>query len=249
MVKWTSQNRIKTIWKDQIALDHNYTWDSLWYFCNKTHSWKTSFKLTKKWSFLIKLINNELPILETLYLRDPHNYSDPTCLLCKDSAETRVHLFECKTSKPNREKAWSLTIDHMIDEFQYIQQQREAQDTQQQDIEETTEDETSASPSFTQEEADNKLDKFKTILKLVEIDIFISGNSVLNLSIGLIHKSIHHSMAQLTSRGKPLGYKHARELTRKLQKCFQKSFKTEVWNQRCKKIADLRAIVSPRYSR
>ena len=105
IVKWTQQNHIKNTWQSHIDQDQNYTWDSVWHLCNKSHSWKTSFKLTKKRSFLVKLINDELPTLETLNIWDPDNYPDPTCKLCKDKEETRTHLFECAASLPNIEEA------------------------------------------------------------------------------------------------------------------------------------------------
>ena len=94
--KWVRQKRIQKTFEEQIQNPEDHSWKSLWENIS-TRGMATSFKDSKRRSFLLKLIHNELPILDKLRTRRPDLYGpNTTCPLCNEEDKTREHIFKCK---------------------------------------------------------------------------------------------------------------------------------------------------------
>src|SRR6266480_7076732 len=71
--KWIQQKRIHETFEKQIQNSEWYDWKSFWRNIS-TKGETTSFKNNNRISFLLKLINNELPTMDRLEIRRPDLY-------------------------------------------------------------------------------------------------------------------------------------------------------------------------------
>ena len=81
----------------------------------------TSFKDSKRRSFLLKLIHNELPTLDKLRTRRPDLFGPVTiCPLCNEENETREHIFKCKGLESQINQAWKKAMEKIFKEMEKI---------------------------------------------------------------------------------------------------------------------------------
>ena len=110
-------------------------------------------------------------------------------------------------SQSNIEEAWNTTTSRLIHKFRQTQQKRKTPSNQSKNSDQPATNDTEV--TFSQDKADKEILNFRHTLNLLKTDVLSSGNFMLNLIIGLIHKNLHHFMAQLTYRNKSIGYKLA----------------------------------------
>ena len=110
MDKWSSQRKIQKTFKEQLQGSEDYDWKSL----QKNIQAKetiTSIKDNKKKSFQLKLIHNELLMLNKLTIRRSDLYGqNKICPFCNKEEETREHIFECKELESRIIQAWKEII-------------------------------------------------------------------------------------------------------------------------------------------
>ena len=90
--QWTSQDRNKKLFSEEITNEESYEWDFLWNKQRKKRN-VTSINSSKRKSFWIKITQNELPTLDNLAIRKSKLYKEhQTCPLCLNEKETRNQL-------------------------------------------------------------------------------------------------------------------------------------------------------------
>jgi hypothetical protein len=104
--QWTSQDRNKKLFSEEITNEESYEWDFLWNKQRKKRN-ATSINSSKRKSFWIKITQNELPTLNNLAIRKPKLYKEhQICPLCLNEKETRNHLLRCSATQRKLEDIW-----------------------------------------------------------------------------------------------------------------------------------------------
>src|SRR5260363_289653 len=92
--EWAETKAVKRI-KEQNA-ERNNTWEFLWR--NQIKKQQTKFRYIKKsykWLVRMKYVNNLLPILDKLSIRNSENFLNARCVACLAGIEDQDHLLEC----------------------------------------------------------------------------------------------------------------------------------------------------------
>ncbi|RHZ63860.1 hypothetical protein Glove_327g14 [Diversispora epigaea] len=119
-VKWITQWRIQYRtykWiNENIANDTD--WQSTWKLIHDTKivSNYTSKEDQKYRTFNIKILNDELPVINNLHIRKPSVYQNDKCIFCKARKEDATHVFLCKNkTKLTQEKFKNYLLDAILE--------------------------------------------------------------------------------------------------------------------------------------
>ncbi|CAG8698445.1 988_t:CDS:2 [Dentiscutata erythropus] len=116
LVKWRTQYRTNK-WANQYIVNST-DWISTWEFIHDTKivSNYTSTEDQKYRSFNIKILNDELPVMNNLNQRKPTVYTTNKCSFCKTRIEDSIHPFLCgEQAEKTKSKFESSLLDTILD--------------------------------------------------------------------------------------------------------------------------------------
>ncbi|CAG8645075.1 9306_t:CDS:2, partial [Diversispora eburnea] len=116
LVKWRTQYRTNK-WANQYIINST-DWISTWEFIHDTKivSNYTSTEDQKYHSFNIKILNDELPVMNNLNQRKPTVYTTNKCPFCKTRIEDSIHPFLCgEQAEKTKSKFESSLLDTILD--------------------------------------------------------------------------------------------------------------------------------------
>jgi ribonuclease HI/endonuclease/exonuclease/phosphatase family metal-dependent hydrolase len=225
--KWSMQKRIQRTFKEQLQRSDNYSWKTLWTNISTKGTW-TSFKDSKRRSFLLKLIHNELPTLDRLRIRRPDLYKqDKICPLCNKEDETRDHIFKCEGLESQMSQAWKKTTEKIFKETKkYLLDKKEREEKR------------TTITSLEEEQ-------IAAFIKNFEEETFRSKQGLFNFVIGLIEQKSINEYKKLLRHLQPKN----RSTTTKAKKILAsasnkllRNFRKLVWNYRCEKRIEIDKI-------
>src|SRR5438552_15504066 len=166
--EWTQQNRMIERWSHEIKNYKNYSWNSFWKQCRQGNIFQTSPKQAKERNFKIKIISNELSMLETLQKRRPDLYKRKSCIQCDTQTETTNHLFEYTASVKIQKEIWNKLQEKIEVKVQMLKEKDKGDTNNQEKI------------------------KYKNLIKLVQkwkAQCINSDKNWINIGLGLLGRN------------------------------------------------------------
>ena len=109
--KYNTQNeKTKTTTHTNNKYNSTIHWP-LFYKILKTYNIKSTYNT--KYSFFIKLIHDNLPTMNNLFIRRPDLYQTDNCISCKEQ-ETPQHLLNCQTTSYIQKNKLTVTISKAL---------------------------------------------------------------------------------------------------------------------------------------
>ena len=214
-IKWSKQQRIQKLLKDQIEEQTEFEWHLLWNNI-RVHGFNTSEIDNRKRSFWIKLLHNELPTLDRLAIRNPKLYNNfKMCCMCHKAVETREHLFVCPKLSDLTTEAWQVSRDKALKKL--LKTQKKEKNNHEKD---------------SNQELTRRIARIGKMLDGFEKETFGSCKKLMLFTLGLVKKKDISALGNSLTN-KRGARKRAEQIMVYFSTKFRENFRKMVWGYRC----------------